>query len=88
MYPQGVCRIRKPAHAGNGCAIFSIFQIADWGQKIHCPAADDLFRTPLEKSKKYNRRMLVIAIVSMLAAIAGLLLRCWLDDECDTNCQE
>ena len=21
MYPQGVCRIRKPAYAGNGCAI-------------------------------------------------------------------
>ena len=47
MYPQGVCRIRKPACAGNGCAIFSIFQTADWGQKIRYPAADDLFRTSL-----------------------------------------
>ena len=28
-------------------------------------------RTELEKSKKYNRWMLVIAVVSMLAAIAG-----------------
>ena len=44
MYPQGVCRIRKPAYAGNGCAIFPIFQTADWGQKIRYPAADDLFR--------------------------------------------
>ena len=25
MYPQGVCRIRKPACAGNGCAIFPTF---------------------------------------------------------------
>ena len=47
MYPQGVCRIRKPAYAGNGCAIFPIFQTADWGQKIRYPAADDLFRVSL-----------------------------------------
>ena len=47
MYPQGVCRIRKPAYAGNGCAIFPVFQTADWGQKIRCPAADDLFRVSL-----------------------------------------
>ena len=44
MYSQGVCRIRKPACAGNGCAIFPIFQTADWGQKIRRSAADDLFR--------------------------------------------
>ena len=44
VYPQGVCHIRKSAYAGNGCAIFPIFQTADWGQKIRCPAADDLFR--------------------------------------------
>ena len=25
LYPQGVCRIRKPAYAGNGCAIFLVF---------------------------------------------------------------
>ena len=25
VYPQGVCRIRKPACAGNGCAIFPTF---------------------------------------------------------------
>ena len=28
MYPQGVCRIRKPAYAGNGCAIFPAFETA------------------------------------------------------------
>ena len=48
MYSQGVCRIRKPASAGNGCAIFSIFQTADWEQKIHRSAADDLFRVSQE----------------------------------------
>ena len=44
MYPQGVCRIRKPACAGNGCAIFPTSRNAVWEQKIRCPAADDLFR--------------------------------------------
>ncbi len=44
MYLQGVCRIRKPACAGNGCAIFPIFQTDDWEQKIRRSAADDLFR--------------------------------------------
>lgn len=34
-----VCRIHKPACAGNGCAIFLVFQTADWGQKIRCPAS-------------------------------------------------
>ena len=33
MYPQGVCRIRKPAYAGNGCAIFPIFHPAAWGKR-------------------------------------------------------
>ena len=44
MYPQGVCRIRKPACAGNGCAIFPTFEAARIGKKIRYPAADDLFR--------------------------------------------
>ena len=47
MYPQGVCRIRKPACASNGCAIFQAFQTAQSGQKIRCPAADDLFRVSI-----------------------------------------
>ena len=55
MYPQGVCRIRKPAYAGNGCAIFPIFQTADWEQKIRCPAADDLFRVSLMYSVLQGR---------------------------------
>ena len=36
MYPQGVCRIRKPAYAGNGCAIFLVFQTEEVGQKDGC----------------------------------------------------
>ena len=47
MYPQGVCRIRKPAYAGNGCAIFPAFDIAQLGKKVHCSAAGDLFRGSL-----------------------------------------
>ena len=34
MYPQGVCRIRKPAYAGNGCAIFPAFDTEEWAEKI------------------------------------------------------
>ena len=30
MYPQGICRIRKPACAGNGCAIFPTFNTISW----------------------------------------------------------
>ena len=47
MYPQGVCRIRKPACAGNGCAIFPTFNTAQLGKKIRCSAEDDLFRGSL-----------------------------------------
>ena len=42
-----VCHIRKPACAGSGCTIFPVFQTTDWGQKIRCPAGDDLFRVSL-----------------------------------------
>ena len=35
MYLQGVCRIRKPAFAGNGCAIFPAFDADEWAEKIH-----------------------------------------------------
>ena len=34
MYPRGVCRIRKPAYAGNGCAIFPAFDTEEWTEKI------------------------------------------------------
>ena len=34
VYPQGVCRIRKPACAGNGCAIFPAFDTEEWAEKI------------------------------------------------------
>ncbi len=34
MYPRGVCRIRKPAYAGNSCAIFPVFDTEEWAEKI------------------------------------------------------
>ena len=42
MYPQGVCRIRKPAYAGNGCAIFLVFQAEEVGQKDGCDSQTQL----------------------------------------------
>ena len=33
MYPQGACRIRKPAYAGDGCGIFPVFKRKKWGEK-------------------------------------------------------
>ena len=42
MYPQGVCRIRKPAYAGNGCAIFLVFQTEEVGQKGGCGSQTQL----------------------------------------------
>ena len=44
VYPQRVCRIRKPACAGNGCAIFPTFETARLGEKIRCSAEGDLVR--------------------------------------------
>ena len=41
MYPQWVCRIRKPAYAGNGCAIFPAFETAQLGKKARYSAEDD-----------------------------------------------
>ena len=41
---KGVCRIRKPACAGNGCAIFPTFEAAQLAEKIRCSAEGDLFR--------------------------------------------
>ena len=47
MYPQGVCRIRKPASAGNASAIFPALDADEQATKIRSPAADDLFRGSL-----------------------------------------
>ena len=67
MHPQGVCRIRKPACAGNGCAIFPVFQTADWGQKIRYPAADDLFRVSLVKAGSVTRLFPYSSVLRMSA---------------------
>ena len=52
MYPQGVCRIRKPAYAGNGCAIFLVFQTEDVGQKSRLRLADTIARCCLKMRGK------------------------------------
>ena len=60
MYPQGVCRIRKPAYADNGCAIFPVFGTVERTEKDPLTAADDLFRgslvlTILQKTQFFRR---------------------------------
>ena len=54
MYPQGVCRIRKPAYAGNGCAIFLVFQTEEVGQKDGCGSQTQLRGVALIQK---NRRL-------------------------------
>ena len=51
MYPQGVCRIRKPAYAGNGCAIFLVFQTEEVGQKDGCGSQTQLHGVALVQYK-------------------------------------
>ena len=50
MYPQGVCRIRKPAYAGNGCAIFLVFHTEEVGQKDGCGSQTQLRGVALDIS--------------------------------------
>ena len=46
MYPQGVCRIRKPACAGNGCAIFPALDAEEQVKKIQVSYdTDSLLKT-------------------------------------------
>ena len=54
MYPQGVCRIRKPAYAGNGCAIFRAFQTAELAEKIRRSAQTQLCGVALEKTGPFS----------------------------------
>ena len=56
MYPQGVCRIRKPAYAGNGCAIFLVFQAEEVGQKDGCGSQTQLCGVALYFVSNVKRR--------------------------------
>ena len=51
MYPQGVCRIRKPACAGNGCAIFPVFDTEEWAKKIRSRPQTISSKLPYEKKR-------------------------------------
>ena len=55
MYPQGVYRIRKPAYAGNGCAIFLVFQAEEVGQKDGCGSQTQLRGVAFIPSSASNR---------------------------------
>ena len=55
MYPQGVCRIRKPAYAGNGCAIFLVFQTEEVGQKDGCCLQTQLRGVAIEYFLHFRR---------------------------------
>ena len=55
MYPQGVCRIRKPAYAGNGCAIFLVFQTEEVGQKDGCGSQTQLRGVALGTEDAYEQ---------------------------------
>ena len=57
MYPQGVCRIRKPAYAGNGCAIFLVFQTEEVGQKDGCGSQTQLRGVALECEQQYKKKL-------------------------------
>ena len=62
MYPQGVCRIRKPAYAGNGCAIFLVFQTEEVGQKDGCGSQTQLRGVALTEIKMKNLLILTCNI--------------------------
>ena len=51
MYPQGVCRIREPACAGNGCAIFPVFDTEEWAKKIRSQPQTISSELPYEKKR-------------------------------------
>ena len=68
MYPQGVCRIRKPAYAGNGCAIFLVFQTEEVGQKDGCGSQTQLRGVALTKIKMKNLLILTCNIRRSMVA--------------------
>ena len=49
MYPQGVCRIRKPTYVGNGCTIFPVFDTEEWAEKIRSQPQTISSEIPKEK---------------------------------------
>ena len=63
---RGVCRIRKPAYAGNGRAIFSISGTAEVGQKRRLRPADAIerccpnYQSQNRRSRTYRARSIVV----------------------------
>ena len=74
MYPQGVCRIRKPACAGNGCAIFPTFNTAQLGKKIRCSAEGDFIRvSPRKKGQRKAAPLPFLRHAVAAAAFSGFM---------------
>ena len=68
MYPQGVCRIQISQLRWQRLLPISLSnQTADWGQKIRCPAADDLFRVSLVKAGSVTRLFPYSSVLRMSA---------------------
>jgi len=75
MYPRGVCRIRKPAYAGNGCAIFPVFDTEDWAEKIRSQPQTISSELPQEK-KRTPRGMRFQRIIRFLDKMVNTILSC------------
>ena len=73
MYPQGVCRIRKPAYAGNGCAIFLVFQTEEVGQKDGCGSQTQLCGVAVNNPQGKGRGKLHPALFCYRAAISATI---------------
>ena len=75
MYPQGVCRIRKPAPAGNGCAIFPVFDTEEWAEKIRSQPQTISSELPQEK-KRTPCGMRFQRIILFLDKMVNTILSC------------
>ena len=75
MYPQGVCRIRKPAYADNGCAIFPVFDAEEWAEKIRSQPQAISSELPQEK-KRTPCGMRFQRIIRFLDKMVNTILSC------------
>ena len=70
MYPQA-CRTRKPACAGNGCAIFPIFKPQHGSKRSAARPRTILFRVSLERA---YRKTAVVRTDSVSRTVAVFVI--------------